>query len=504
MPSNSEKVRLIFGLKLKQLRQDKGIPLNVLADRAGFSVSYLNEIEKGKKYPKSDKIFALAKALDTDYDTLVSMKLGKKLEPITELLNSNILQELPLELFGIDLSNLLELLSDAPAKVSSFIHTIIEISRSYGMNVEQFYFSALRSYQELHDNYFPEIETAADAFLAKRPAGEALDGERLLAMLEGEFGYRVSWFNDADRPDLKGLRSVMLPGPPDVLLVNEDMEPEQVAFTYGREIGYHVLGLHERPLLSSVIEAETFEQVLNNFKASYFAGALLVPRAELARGMDAFFALPTFEPDRLLALMHSFRATPEVFVHRLSQVMTSHFGINGLFFLRFDHVAGQDTFHLTKEMHLAKLHNPHGTVSEHFCRRLVAITILRELAAFQKMGVWDGRALCRAQVARYMDTGSRYLVISLAKPSPPKGHNSSVSIGFAIDEKFGRLVRFLGDAGLEERDVNETCQRCGAPDCLERAHPPTLWQRQKRNEALKETLRQLQAGQSRERNTPKS
>ncbi|MBD0255410.1 MAG: helix-turn-helix transcriptional regulator, partial [Cytophagales bacterium] len=164
MPSNSEKVRLIFGLKLKQLRQDKGIPLNVLADRAGFSVSYLNEIEKGKKYPKSDKIFALAKALDTDYDTLVSMKLGKKLEPITELLNSNILQELPLELFGIDLSNLLELLSDAPAKVSSFIHTIIEISRSYGMNVEQFYFSALRSYQELHDNYFPDIEAAADGF----------------------------------------------------------------------------------------------------------------------------------------------------------------------------------------------------------------------------------------------------------------------------------------------------------------------------------------------------
>jgi hypothetical protein len=96
-----------------------------------------------------------------------------------------------------------------------------------------------------------------------------------------------------------------------------------------------------------------------------------------------------------------------------------------------------------------------------------------------------------------MDTGSRYLVISLAKPSPPKGHNSSVSIGFAIDEKFRRLVRFLDDAGLEERDVNETCQRCGALDCLERAHPPTIWKRQKRNEAMKETLRQLQAGQPR-------
>ena len=87
MSLNNEKVKLIFGLKLKQLRQDKGIQLSELADRAGFSVSYLNEIEKGKKYPKADKIFALARAIETDYDTLVSMKLSKKLEPIEELLN---------------------------------------------------------------------------------------------------------------------------------------------------------------------------------------------------------------------------------------------------------------------------------------------------------------------------------------------------------------------------------------------------------------------------------
>ncbi len=61
MSINNEKVKLIFGLKLKQLRQDKGIQLNELADRGRFSVSYLNEIEKGKKYPKADKIFALAR-----------------------------------------------------------------------------------------------------------------------------------------------------------------------------------------------------------------------------------------------------------------------------------------------------------------------------------------------------------------------------------------------------------------------------------------------------------
>ncbi len=72
-------------------------------------------------------------------------------------------------MFGLEASDLLQLLSDAPAKVSSFINTIIEISRSYGMNVEQFYFSALRSYQEMHDSYFEDLEGAAAAFLKNIP-----------------------------------------------------------------------------------------------------------------------------------------------------------------------------------------------------------------------------------------------------------------------------------------------------------------------------------------------
>ncbi len=131
------------------------------------------------------------------------MKLSKKLEPIAELLNSNILQELPLELFGIGPSDLLELLSEAAAKISSFINTIIEISRSHGMNVEQFYFSALRSYQEMHDNYFEDIEQAAEGFLNKLnlAAGERLDASRLKTLLEEEFGFTIKWFNQISRPN---------------------------------------------------------------------------------------------------------------------------------------------------------------------------------------------------------------------------------------------------------------------------------------------------------------
>lgn len=494
MTSNTERVRLIFGLKIKQLRQERGYQLYELADRAGLSPSYLNEIEKGKKYPKQEKIFALASALGTDYDTLVSMRLNKKLEPIAELLNSNILQELPLDLFGIDAADLLELLSAAPARVSAFISTIIEISRSHGMNVEQFYFSALRSYQEMHDNYFADIEEEADAFLKTHPLHPLTD-DRLKNLLETEFSYRIEEFDETERPDLAGLRSVVLPGSSPTLLINRAMETVQRAFTFGREIGYVVMGIRNRSLISSVIEAESFEQVLNNFRASYFAGAILIPKPELVRRLNEFFARSVWDDHALPQMLQAFQVTPEVLFHRISNVLPGHFGINELFFLRFDHAVRPeqpDRFHLSKELHLAKLHNPHATLREHNCRRWVSLTVLQELAEQQQSGRWDGQPLSRAQLSEYVDTGNRFLVLTLAKPSPPRpGQNSSVTLGLAVDDRLRALVRFLNDPALRHRLVNDTCERCPLTDCLERAAPPLVLERHRRNERIKETIQTL-------------
>ncbi|WP_266366811.1 helix-turn-helix domain-containing protein [Tellurirhabdus rosea] len=496
MTTNAEKVRLIFGLKVKQLRQDKGIPAYELADRAGVSPSYLNEIEKGKKYPKQEKIFALAAALGTDYDTLVSMKLSKKLEPIAELLNSNILQEMPLDLFGLDAADLLELLSAAPSRVSAFISTIIEISRTHGMNVEQFYFSALRSYQELHDNYFEEIETVADHFLSENTLSKemALAAGQLTDLLSHRFGYRIEPFEERERPALAGLRSLWLPDSR-TLLVNSRMEPEQVIFTLARELGYEVMQIRNRPLISSVIEAESFEQVLNNFRASYFAGAILIPKMELVQQLNRFFARTEWSDHALPDILGLFPVTPEVLLHRISNVLPGHFGINELFFLRFDHRTGEKRFVLSKEMHLAKLHNPHATVNEHNCRRWVSLTALMELDEMQQAGIWNGQPLGRGQVSEYLDSQSRYLMLTLAKPSPPKaGVNSSVSLGLAIDDKLRALVRFLNDDKLIHRIVNETCERCSLADCHERVYAPVVWQRHRRHEELKRAVKELSAG----------
>jgi alpha-amylase/alpha-mannosidase (GH57 family) len=50
------------------------------------------------------------------------------------------------------------------------------------------------------------------------------------------------------------------------------------AFILAKEIAYNYLQITERLYTFSWIKFDNFDQVLNNFTPSYFAGALLIPR----------------------------------------------------------------------------------------------------------------------------------------------------------------------------------------------------------------------------------
>ncbi|MEZ0608158.1 helix-turn-helix domain-containing protein [Fibrella sp. WM1] len=495
MTTDRDKVRLIFGLKLKQLRAERGFSTYDLADRTGLSPSYLNEIEKGKKYPKTEKIFALAKALDTDYDALVSLKVNKQLEPVAELLNSNALSQLPFELFGIEPEYFLEVMANAPAKLSAFINTIIEIGRNYDLRVEQFFLSVLRTYQAMHDTYFDDLEQQADAFLAthnvpgRKPANDV--PTYLCQVLTSEYGLTVVPYDADTYPDLLALRSVFLPEK-NTLLINSQLSTEQTAFTLGREIGYNQLKLANRPLESSMLRAASFDEVLNNFRASYFARAILIPRQTLHPLLTALFRQRTWQPDQLLGIMASFTVTPEMFMLRMLNLLAHDFGLNDLFFLRFDQPDDRQRFVLSKELHLSRLHTPHGVArDEHYCRRQVALTMLTQLREQQAQRQWNGQPICQAQITTYASDGSAYLVLSIAKSSPPTTTNSSINIGLPLTDTLRNTLAFLDDEAIPRTDVGETCERCPITDCTVRAAPPAVLQKEQRTQATQAQIAAL-------------
>jgi len=487
MALREENIRLIFGLKMRQLRIDKGLSLSELAQRTGISVSYLTEIEKARKYPKADKISLLAEALETSYDQLVSLQLDKRLAAVSELLQSHVLTDLPLEMFGVEPASLLELLAGAPTKLSAFISTLIEIGRNYGLGFEGFYFAVLRSFQEMHDNYFADLEDAAAAFAQTHRLQPPLKPELLSALLEKTYGYTISYTDFSDQPALQQLRSLTLPGKSPQLLLHQRLDADQRSFALGRELGYNFVGLSDRAYTATWIEVNNFEQVLNNFRASYFSSALLLPADRLEKDLQHFFEQKQFDPLFLPRLMQSYGVSAETLMHRMTSLLPARFGIGELFFLRFEKVDTSEEYVLTKELHLNGQHNPHATVlNEHYCRRWLSLTAINQLRAEGK------ELLCAAQQSHYVDSDNQYLLITIATPASAwQPTDGSVSIGLRLNAALKRKIRFWNDPAMRIRTVGETCERCPLVDCESRAAAPRVVQQRHKTAAMKQAVANL-------------
>ena len=493
MSTKSQNERIIFGLKVKQLRQEKSLSFKDMAERTGMSVSYLNEIEKGKKYPKDDKIRILADALAVKVSELTSMELNRGLAPVGELLRSNFLNELPLDLFGIELSKVVEIIANAPLRVGAFISTLVELARNYAMREENFYHGAMRAYQELHYNYFEEIENAADKFvkLYQLPTDRAVPLEHLANILSDNYHYQIIEDGLKAYPSLHQFRSVFVPAKKRLLL-NPELSEVQRAFQYGKELGFNFMNLKERAHSSSLTRVNNFEEVLNHFKAAYFSVALLINREDFIERLTKFFTKKHWNGEAFLNLMHQYKGSPEMLFLRLTNIIPTFFGLRKLFFLRFFHETDSNQYHVDKELHLNHHHHPHANgLNEHYCRRWLSISLLSDLDDMQKSGKYAG-TIVGAQRSRYYDTDDEYLCFTLARPSyPAPGKNVSVTLGLLIDEELKKKIAFWNDPSINLREVNTTCERCAIQDCQERAAPAGVIELKEQRRKVQESLRQI-------------
>lgn len=461
-------IKLIFGLKLKQIRTERNLSLFGMSKLSGLSKSYLNEIENGKKYPKPDKIAILSEKLDVPYDQMVSLKLDKNLAPIGDLLQSKILKEIPLELFGIKESNLIDIVANAPAKVNAFISTIIEIAQHYNFSRESFYLASVRSFQEANNNYFDDLEQSVLKFSKayQIDLDQIITSKDLEEILIEEYGYVIKENELSKYLALGNLRSVYVPKTKTLLLANE-IDEAQRTFIYAKELAYNFLAIKERLYTFPWIKFETFDQVLNNFYASYFAGAIIISRASITQQLTALFSKETFIEQDFMTLINSYNASPESFYQRLTNILPKDFSLQNLFFLRFNHKKGSDKFQLKKELHLTHQHSPRANeVKEKYCRRWISLEVLQGISEGKKDHLFD------MQISNFQNDDMKYLVLSSATKDPFKeNHYRSISIGLLINKQLKRKLHFIADPKIKVREVGVTCERCAIKDCEVRQAP---------------------------------
>ena len=490
-------IRYIFGMKLRNFRQEKGYGLKELAALTGLSASYINEIEKGKKYPKAEKIMMLADGLGVAYDDLVSISMTGRLGQISELFfSSSVLGSFPFQLFGITFENVMELFTASPKKAAALISTLMEISRAYDMNVEQFFLASLRAFQEMHNNYFEEYEVMAEGFARKQKWKRfpPPTSEELIGTLSKVHGVEARVADFSRYPELSGQRYIFLPGKPPQLLLNGQLTPSQHVYSMALQIGYSELKIRKRLRTSPWKKFGSFEEVMDNFRASYFAGALMINRFQAEKEIQELFQSKTWDGEAILKLLKHHEVTPETFLHRLSQILPGLFKITELHYLRFEHKIGRNDIQLTKELNMPRTLVPSGVrLNEHYCRRWLPVSLLKELEEEQTK-LKPEKTIISAQRAQFMESGDEVLFISIGRALRLNTKkNRCVSLGLRVDKALKGKVKFLNDPKIPVMEVNQTCERCPLDEsqCSVRTAPHNVYTREKEEELLNQRLGNL-------------
>lgn len=496
-------INIIFGMKIRQARLEAGLTLSDLARQSELSPSYLTEIEKGRKYPRADKIVKMAGALGKEYDDLVSIKLAPSLRYLETTLASSTVRRFPFEEFGLEPADVLGLVTRDPDRASSLLHAIVEIARRYDLKEEEFLRAALRSYQEIHENYFPELEDAAETFMTEFGSRYKFADAPLipLATLENilrqEYGYTIDDRAIAMTEELRHYRSILLPGRRPQLFINNRLYARQVRFILAREIGYRYLEINERSLTSTPEEVDSFQQLLNDARAAYFAGAVLMPRGRLLADLEDFFALPAWDPEPFSTMLTTYDVTPEMLLYRFSELIPQFFGFK-LHFLRFHHSNGTDDYQLVRHLNMNQLLVPSGMgLFEHHCRRWLSIRLLPDANAAGRPAPQDPLPV-GVQISEFLETQEKFLCLGFGRRMVlSSGVSSSVIVGFRIDAELRKTIRFLDDPEIPHTTIHETCERCPLrpEQCAERAAPPAILSAHREKTARKWALSQLKTMQ---------
>jgi transcriptional regulator with XRE-family HTH domain len=284
-----------LGAKLRSLRKRNALTLEELSARCiqrdaqlAPSVSYLSMIESGKRTPSQETLELVAAVFQRDPEWFLdeSADLELSLPQVPKGGAARIPLE-PAFLFSKDVLQA----------------AIPELLAQTGTTGRQFAHLLIRSHQEMSRNDFPDLERAADEVGGRR---FPLSVDDLVSLCK-QHGLEIRWFDrkpvlarDKDREVRSMVRSFF--EPPGVIYANRALQsdPARLKFDLAAHIAHKVLhggdgmksahatggemgGSPEGGTSAGGMDAQDVLHAWRDFECSFFAGALLAPRAPFRR-----------------------------------------------------------------------------------------------------------------------------------------------------------------------------------------------------------------------------
>lgn len=300
---------LVFGQRLRHLRRSAGLTLVELGERVGRAPSQLSLLENGHREPKLSLLRALADALGTSVDELLSKKAPSRraeleiaveraqLDPLYQRLNLPALKvgkRMPTEA----LEHLLGLYDELRRRETKQVATPEEARKA---NAE------LRATMREHGNYFPRIEQAASGIVERVGYQGGALSEGLIQSIATHLGYGLRFVTDLPR----SVRSVTDLRHRRIFLRRESLGMHSPRTILLQTLGHLTLG-HRQP-------RDFADFLRQRVEANYFAGAILVPQGPAVK------YLRQAKEDRDLAvedLRDVFSVSYEMAAHRFTNLAT--------------------------------------------------------------------------------------------------------------------------------------------------------------------------------------
>lgn len=274
------------GHHVKRLRREYGYTLQEFADRLGFSVSYISQIENGSRPITT----AFAQALE-DWDSGVHLKTyinedERLAREIHDAMTDALFSEPPPEI-----AELIQASAASPTLAKRFIslyHSYREnreIWQQMPKSVEKttlfseqngalYPHEEVRDYVWVRNNYIDELDTIAEELTNEHQLRIGNMEQDLINLLWQEYKIRVQLVSDEHFRDT--LRS--FDPQTNTLRLSTQQPPERRAFHLACQFGQmHVRDTIDTLISKAELASNEARFILRNFLISYFAAALLMP-----------------------------------------------------------------------------------------------------------------------------------------------------------------------------------------------------------------------------------
>ncbi len=448
--------KTFMGVRLRRLREERGMNQNALALALGLSPSYLNQLEQNQRPLTVSVLLKINRVFGLDVQLFSEDEEARLISELREALSQNAAPD------TVSLAEIKELASGMPAVARTLIrmHTrhrealerLEALAGRLGDDrgglpgVQTMPYEQVRDFFTARHNHIAELDSAAEQLAAEcLGSGPATDG--IARRLQERHGVRVLQVV----PDHTGNVQRRYDPQQRVLQLSSSLEAGQAAFQMATQLAFLEMQdvLHQLSQ-SNDLSGEPARALARIGLANYFAGALVLPYTRFLEAAEA----QRYDIDRLA---RQFGVGFETVCHRLSTLQRPSARGVPFFFIRVDRAGNISKRQSATHFHFSKVGGtcPLWNVYEAFAQ--------------------PGRVL--TQLARMPD-GRAYLWVARTVSSAPLAHGAlgkTFAIGLGCDSQHAERLIYSKGLDLKDPDVPTPigmgCKVCEREECPQRAFP---------------------------------